>query len=338
MGLLDALKKAQEQQKTGSQGSPVVPSAPTLSSSQPVPQAAPDKHSKDFSQLTAEAVHKILDNVDDLPTLPTIAKKVMDELNNPQSNAKDIADIIKNDQAITAKILKVGNSAYYAGYSPCTNVQGAVARIGFLQIKRMILSISILDTFSKYERKNFNLKDFWTHSIAAGYAARIIGKLSGFRDSDDIFTAGLLHDLGKLITLRYIPDLFDEILKKFEEDGSISYYDAERALCPITHCDIGSWLAIKWNMSRDIQNVIFNHHQPPVKSTLFEKEVIMFSAIVYLADRIVKSLDLGSSGDKHSDYSTEIYDFVFKGRVSLEKLKQEILKEKPVIEAATMAL
>jgi len=338
MGLLDALKKAQEQQKTGSKESPVIPSAVTLAPNQQVPAAKSAPGARDFSLLSPEIVHKILDNIDDLPTLPTVAKKVMDELNNPQSNAKDIADIIKNDQAITAKILKVGNSAYYAGYSPCTTVQGAVTRIGFLQIKRMILSISILDTFSKFERKNFNLKEFWTHSIATGYASRIIGKLSGFRDSDDLFTAGLLHDLGKLITLRYLPDLFDGILKKMEDEQSISYFEAEKGLSPVTHCDIGSWLAIKWNMSRDIQNVIYNHHLPPFKSTLFEKDVIMFSSIVYLANKIVKSLNLGLTGDKACEHDPEIFDFVFRGRVPLEKLKDEILKEKPVIEAATAAL
>ncbi|HNY11726.1 MAG TPA: HDOD domain-containing protein [Candidatus Wallbacteria bacterium] len=342
MGLLDALKKAKDQKQGGEAAhtnqSDVLPAAP--SSAQSIFSKLKQELSSEQSKKEAQqvAVNKILDAIDDVPTLPTIVNKVIQSLNNPQTTAKEISDIVRNDPSITAKILKIGNSAYYAGYSPCGNVQNAIARIGLIQMKRTIFSVSVFDSFNKLPHGSFNLKDFWTHSIAVGYAAKLIGKLSKFRDSDDLYTAGLLHDLGKLITLRYIPEMFETIWKKLQESESGVYYDIERSEFPISHCEIGSWLAVKWNMSREIQAVIFNHHQPPIKSTVFEKDIIMFSAIVYLADKFVKKLEFGNSGDRDSNIDMEIFNFVFRESATQEKISEEILKIKTVIDATAEAL
>ncbi len=342
MGLLDALKKAKEQKPGGessntnqSAPAPVSPASGSSIFSRLKQELSSEQSKKDAQQAS---INKILDSIDDVPTLPTIVNKVIQSLSNPQTTAREISEIVKNDPSITAKILKIGNSAYYAGYSPCGNVQNAIARIGLIQMKRTIFSVSVFDSFSKLPPGSFNLKDFWTHSIAVGYAAKLIGKLSKFRDSDDLYTAGLLHDLGKLITLRYIPEMFEAISKKLQESETAAYYDIERAEFPISHCEIGSWLAVKWNMSREIQAVIFNHHQPPIRSTVFEKDIIMFSAIVYLADKFVKKLEFGSSGDRDSNIDMEIFNFVFHESSTPEKIAEEILKIKTVIEATAEAL
>ncbi|MEZ7890253.1 MAG: HDOD domain-containing protein [Candidatus Wallbacteria bacterium] len=336
--LLEALKLAKERGAAQQSGQSPTPGGTAGITGQifNIQQQAQPKQPVSPYSLNSDIVSKILDTITDIPTLPTIATKVMDSINNTDATAKDVADIIKNDQALTAKILQVSNSAYYAGYSQCTTVQNAIARLGLLQIKRMVLSISIFETFNKYQNTIFNLKDFWTHSIAVAHASKIIGKLSNFSDSDDLFTAGLLHDIGKLITIKYLPEMFEEIIKKMQSyPPDTAYFDIEKNEFPVNHCDIGSWLSIKWKMSREIQSVIFNHHLPPITSTIFDKNLIMFSAIVYIADKLVKKLELGFSGDKNCLIDQEILNYVLKGKTTAEKICEELTKCKNIIEATT---
>jgi|GEM_PF-3949428 len=334
MGLLDAIKKAREQKASEDM-------AQTKFQEQtPEAQTSVDFVEKaSTNAIGVEYLNKILDNIQDVPTLPSIANNLINKINDPQSTAKEIAETIKSDPALTAKLLKIGNSAYYAGYSPCTTVQNAIARMGLLQIKRMVFSISILNTFQKYETANFDIKNFWKHSIAVAYCTRTLGRLAHFRDTDDLFTAGLLHDLGMLIIIRYMPEMFDSIMKKIEDNPDSSYYDYERSDYPISHCEIGSWLSVKWHMSREIQAVIFHHHLPPIKSTLFEKDIIMFSSIVYLADRLSTKLELGFLNEKNAFIDPEIFNFVFENTgTTLEKAIEELFKNKQIIEAAASAL
>jgi HD-like signal output (HDOD) protein len=336
MGLLDAIKRAKEQKN------------PDLAAVSPAGiQAIPPAGAHDMAEQGAlhsqalpgiEDLNKILDSIQDVPTLPSIANKVIQAINDPQSNAKVIADIIKYDPALTARLLKVGNSAYYAGYSPCASVQNAITRMGLLQIRRLVFSISILDAFDKYAASGFNIKDFWKHSIAVAYNTRTIGRIACFRDTEELFTAGLLHDLGMLIIIKYMPEMFDAIMKKIEENPEISFYQYERADFPISHCEIGSWLSVRWQMSREIQSVIFSHHQPPINSTLFEKDVIMFSAVVYLADKFSARIEAGFLNDSAGDIDKDIFNFVFGEKVTEEEVLAHLLKNKSIIEATAASL
>lgn len=340
MGLLDAIKRAKEQKLSAAAAVTVpLPYSGALQSGAPVPpqtDSPSDEHAP--AVLGVEDLNKILDSIQDIPTLPSIANKVIQAINDPQSNAKHIADIVKNDPALTARLLKVSNSAYYAGFSPCTSVQNAITRMGLMQIKRMVFSISILDAFDKYGAAGFNIKDFWKHSIAVAYNTRTIGKISRFRDNEELFTAGLLHDLGMLIIIKYMPEMFDAIMKKMEISPEISFYDCERSDFPISHCEIGSWLSVRWQMSREIQSVIFNHHNPPINSTIFEKDIVMFSAIVYLADRLSTRLEAGFLNDSGTEIDGRIFNYVFGESSSEEEVVGHLLKNKAMIEAAVTAL
>ncbi len=337
MGLLDAIKRAKEQKKV-SQDAACSAGVRDIAGPGGQNAGAASEPSCPPAVLSVEDLNKILDSIQDIPTLPSIANKVIQAINDPQSNAKAIADIIKNDPALTARLLKIGNSAYYAGYSSCTSVQNAITRMGLLQIKRLVFSISILDAFDKYAASGFNIKDFWKHSIAVAYNTRTIGRIARFRDTEELFTAGLLHDLGILIIIKYMPEMFSAIMKKREENPEISFYQCERADFPISHCEIGSWLSVRWQMSREIQSVIFSHHQPPINSTLFEKDVIMFSAVVYLADKFSARIEAGFLNESCPDIDKDVFNFVFGEKVTEDEVLAHLLKNKPIIEAASASL
>jgi putative nucleotidyltransferase with HDIG domain len=324
MGLRDAIKRAQEQQESGEKKNLIIPDE--------LLNPEEKEHEK-YQQLDEAAVQRILDKIDEIPTLPAMATMVLDKINDPNSDAKSIADIIKNDQSLTAKVLKMSNSVFYKGYSDITSIQTAIARLGIMTIKRMVFTVSVFDTFDKFDEFDFSLKDFWHHSIAVAVASKLIGEKIGVKDTEDLFTAGILHDIGKLIMVNHVKIMFGEVLDFLEANPQFSFFDAEKHLFRFTHCDIGSWLAIKWQMSRRIQNVIYGHHKPNLDTTIFTREILLFPAIVHIANNLVKQFNLGNSGNQIIDLDQEVVEFVLGKWTTMEEIEQRFAKEKESIEA-----
>ncbi len=322
MGLKDAIRRAKE-------GRDIKPEL--LPESEVVEEIIEEDSS--YGNFNESAIQKIIDNIDEIPTLPSIATLIMDKINNPMSDAKQIAEIIKNDQSLTAKILKMSNSVYFKGYSDITSIQTAIARLGIMNIRRMVLTVSVFDAFESLENYSFTLKDFWHHSIAVATCARLIGERIGVQELEDLFTSGILHDIGKLIMVNHVEIMFGEVMDFIETNETYSFYEAEKKLFNFSHCDIGSWLAVKWNMSRKIQNVIFRHHKPIIDTSTFTRDVLLFPCIINIADNLVKKHEIGFSGDKNYELDEEILNFVLGKHIELEPIEEKFLGEKEKMES-----
>lgn len=333
MSLLDAMRRAREEKERLEKGlSPAsAPSSPTpCPPAPPSPAPGPEEAATVFDEA---GIQKIIDRIDEIPTLPVIATRVLDQINNPMSDARTIAEVIKNDQSLTAKVLKMSNSAFYKGYSDITSIQTAIARLGIMTIKRMVFTVSVFDTFSDYEELGFTLQEFWHHSIAVAVAARLIGEKTGVEDLEDLFTAGILHDIGKLIMVQHVKVMFGEVLDYLEDHPELSFYQAEKEKFPFTHCQVGSWLAVKWNLARRIQNVIFGHHEPNLDTNTFTREVLIFPAIVHIANNLAKQCGHGHSGGTVTDLDERVVEFVLGRRTTLAAIHEAYEKEGAKIEA-----
>lgn len=328
MGLKDAIRKAQEERE----GKPAAPSAVAPKSPPPPSPPAADPETP-LSAINETEIGKILDQIEEIPTLPVIATRVMDTINHPLSDAKSIGDIIRNDQALTAKVLRMSNSAFYKGFSDITSIQTAIARLGIMQIRRMVFTLSVFDAFSAAPEGGFSMRDFWLHSMAVATAARMIGERTGAPDLEDLYTAGILHDIGKVIMAGHLKRLLDATLERLKREPKVSFYEAEKELFRVTHCDIGSWLAVKWNLARRVQNVIFGHHEPTLDTGTFTREVLLFPAIVHVANHLAKKHAFGSSGDAVDELRPEAVEFVFGKRGGLEAVEEKFVAERPKIEA-----
>lgn len=324
MGLKDAIRKAQEEREGRRPpvpgGAPPPPAAPAPE--EPAPYAAPDEL----------GLQKILDRIDEIPTLPVIASRVMDTINNPLSDARGIGEIIRNDQALSAKVLRMANSAFYKGFSDITSIQTAVARLGIMQIRRMVFTLSVFDTFEAGGDADFPLRDFWRHSMAVATAARIIGERTGAPDLEDLYTAGILHDIGKLIMTGHVKIMFGEVIDRVRREPPVTFLEAERELFRHTHCDIGSWLAVKWNLARRVQNVVFGHHEPNLDTGTFTRDVLLFPAIVHVADRLANRNGFGTLGGDADEPSPAAVEFVFGKRATVSQVEERLVAERAKIE------
>ncbi len=170
----------------------------------------------------------------DLPTLPVIAQKVLSLADDDETGPEKLSGIISSDQALSAKVLSLANSAYYGHRAKIGTIRQAVAVIGMNMLKQLSLSVLVCGTVGKGGR---NRTEFWKHSFGTATASSLIAKRTGIYDGDVCFMAGLLHDVGKVIIETFFPD------------------DAD-----ISHTEVGAWMAERWQLPQALINAIAYHH------------------------------------------------------------------------------
>jgi HD-like signal output (HDOD) protein len=205
-------------------------------------------------------IDRISSSIREFPTLPTIYSKIMDVIANPRSTANDLAKIISDDQSAASKILKVSNSSFYGFQGKITNISKAITFIGFEETKNLVIALSIIDLFKiKSENTDVNPVSLWQQSIAVGVINRIIGQYLYVRNIEDYFLAGILHQIGKLIFLKLIPEEYNKVVR-FAKDNSVPVRNAEQSMLGITYTVAGDIISETWKLPIAVKEVIKNHY------------------------------------------------------------------------------
>jgi len=275
-------------------------------------------------------LERIVERVQKLPTLPAVANRITNLLNDPTCTATKISEVITTDQSLTARILRLVNSAFYSLCAEVGNVRHAVALLGFRTISQMVISIAVFDVFKEKYGTEFDRNGFWKHSIGCAVISKIIAQRSRYPKEDDCFTGGLLHDIGKVVLDQYLHDEMVMVLKAVREKG-LSFVDAEQEVLGLNHADIGGQVMKKWNIPLPILAAVQHHHQPvnDRKGSAFSQDLIV--DCVTVADALCKYNGIGFSGDTvmpvldeplwerlHLDKDT-IDDVITRSREEIEK-------------------
>ena len=246
---------------------------------------SPDKSGFKYKAKMKEVVAKI----DDLPTLPSVVTKLMEMSEDSKSSAEDIAKVITLDPALTAKILKIANSAYYGFRQRASSLDGAIVTLGLKVVKSLALNVSVIEAFSSTGVKGeFDKKKFWEHSIGCAVISKLLAKRAGYSyvELEEAFTAGLLHDIGKIILDRYLHDEFGSVVR-MAMDENIAVIEAEEKILGIDHTEVGHWLAFMWKLPEELQWVIYSHHNPELAVRDARKLTsIVTLVIAYVVKRI----------------------------------------------------
>jgi len=241
----------------------------------------------------AEAdIERLIAKVEDLPTLPRTVLRITERVNDPRASAKDLSRIITDDQVLTARLLKLVNSSFYGFPQRVSTVTSAIVLIGFDAIRNLLLTTSVFDLFPSPTVKGRRDQEMlWDHSLGCAIGAKVIGAAMRHEKLEELFVAGLLHDIGKIVEMTLLPRDFALIVTRVRE-GRTLIATAEREILGCTHADIGRLLAARWNLPAKLMSLIALHHTP-----LAAGGWALEASIIHLADILARSLSLGSGGD-----------------------------------------
>lgn len=235
---------------------------------------------------------KIIEKIDDLPTLPRTVLKITELVNDPKSSAKDLARVIADDQVLTARLLKLVNSSFYGFPERISTVTGAIVLLGFDAIRNLLLTTSVFDLFANHNRKKKQDQEkFWDHSLGCAVGAKVIGNYLRHDRIEELFVSGLLHDIGKIVEMMYLADEYTKVVAVIDKEN-ILMTTAENKVLGYNHAEVGKLLAEKWNLPVKLVQVIAHHHQPDNAGSF-----AMEAAIVHLADIFCRALNMGYGGD-----------------------------------------
>lgn len=243
----------------------------------------------------------------ELPTLPLIAQRVVSLLNNPDSSAAELEQVIKHDQALTARVLKLVNSAYYGFPRRITTVGQGIVILGYKTLKELVLSISIADLFRmRGDDKVFDRTALWQHAVGTAIGARVIARRAGLPFEEDAFIAGLLHDIGVLLLDLCLSTEFEAIIA-MTTMGGLPLIRAEEKVLGFNHVLVGKMLAEKWNFPAFLVEVLRYHHRP-----VQTRNYWVAAALVFLADNLAQEIGIGflEGYDAEPDFKTAVWSWL----------------------------
>ena len=241
----------------------------------------------------------------DLPSIPLLVQDMMKIISDADAASFALCDIIGKDQSIFSKILKIANSVEYrqGRTDRITDMNDAVLRIGTENVRKTLLSTSVLDTFLDGDGEDrFKLEGLWLHSCGVAIACSVLSERFDCEFSEQAYACGLLHDLGKVIKIKFLKKEFLREVK-FSIKNKTSLWFSEKALGHIQHDLIGSMIVEKWGISSVVENTTRWHHTFSKSSRLNveDPDVHKMIDLVMLANHMVKELKFGNSGSALSE-------------------------------------
>jgi putative nucleotidyltransferase with HDIG domain len=229
-----------------------------------------------------------------LPTLPQVMEQILETIDDEKSSTGDLTSILECDQAISAQVLRLANSAYYGLPSRVDTIRRAVVLMGFDTVRLLTLATSVIHSFSKKNQKTLDPSDFWMHSFGTAKAAELmvqryprLGLTAGA-----CFTGGLLHDIGKYILALAEKDTYNTVYEEAQASSRL-IRDVEREHFNTDHAEVGGWVSENWRFPPAIIAMIRDFYKTTDSSGAYVGE----RRVAHLADRVARLAGFGWAGD-----------------------------------------
>jgi HD-like signal output (HDOD) protein len=275
-------------------------------------------------RVLQQRVQRRLKNLNTLPTLPEIILRIMKLLNDPDSTAEDLEEVLLSDASIVHKLIQIVNTPIFAGagHTGEWTLTEAIVRLGRKKIASMALQIKLINTLIKPEESKFDLRRFWLHSVGT---AMVVDKIcdeqmvhvENWDECENYWIAALLHDIGKLILGFFFWNYFEKVLGQMDGQAR-SFRDAETRMGDTaTHEQVGELLLIRTNMSQELVSAVANHSDPePLPRPLV--------SVVHLGDQICKDLGFGYIDGERGEYSDSVLRALDIDGAGLDELREKL--------------
>jgi putative nucleotidyltransferase with HDIG domain len=259
--------------------------------SDPEPISIAQRFKEDAGKKKIPNIREKIQRIDvHLPEAPELISELNAVISDPLGTSHDIAQVVNKSPSLAALLLKLVNSAFYGFPAKIDRISRAVSLIGSKEISNLALGLCVMRAFDDISPDVIELPAFMQHSVTCGLMARIMGARVNMKETEQLFVAGLLHDIGKLIVYKYFPD---GALEGFAAAAAANepVYRAEKKALGLYHTQIGKMLLRKWQLPAELEDVIVHHHNPAQAAHPGK------AVIVQMADMLVHTLGVGSSAE-----------------------------------------
>jgi len=283
-------------------------------------------------RISSETLHDRVLSVDEVSTLPISLARILEVTSDRSSTALDLAAEIAKDPALTMKVLRTVNSAFFGFRRRIQTVSDAVILLGFTEVERLALAISVINLFGGERERARSLSQLWRHSLAASMAASILVEeyKHEIEETGSAHVAALLHDIGKAILGQAVPEAVHEI-ERLLEAGECRPFEAEmEVLDGVSHCEVGAWVAEGWSLPVGLVESLMLHHRPDEAP---KGHVLVH--ITHLADALCHELDIPSVRvpGKSPTASPESYALLAMDDSIVKQIDNRLQKQRGVIGA-----
>lgn len=245
---------------------------------------------------TAQQLQSIIMTTRDLPAMPHVAAKVLELSSDPNTSAKQLQQVISDDQAMTGRILKIANSAMYSCSRKVKTLTEAIVMLGFNSIRSLVVTSAARNLYNtRKSRTGLKERLLWEHSIGTAFAARLLTIDRVPSLAEEAFLAGLMHDIGKLVLNLRVPEQFDEIVQVVYNENR-PFHVTENEMLGYDHSHVGALLVNKWKLSPILEFVILNHHNQDALT--MENPLLLY---LDLANKLCRKLGIGFIDDPELD-------------------------------------
>lgn len=238
-------------------------------------------------QITSITPEMLVAGTVGLVSLPEISIKINEMVDDPNCSAAQIGKVIEKDAALTARLLKIVNSAFYRFPSRVETVSRAVTIIGYRDLRDLVFAATVAGIFERVSNDLINMDNFWRHGIYSGILSRLIADRCGVLHSERLFVSGLMHDIGQLIICYKVPKL-TRASQELSKSAGLALHEAEQQIMGFSHADVAAELMKSWQFPQTQQNVARYHHNP-----FAAEDNVLEVIIVYLANIIAQIAETG---------------------------------------------
>lgn len=252
--------------------------------------AANNEHLDDMFMRDEGTVQDMVDDEESIASFPDVYFRLREVLDKKDSSARDLAAVVNTDAGLSARLLRLVNSPFYGFSSTIDTVERAVAMVGHSELSTLAIGISAISYFKEIPPELMDMRTFWKHSLACAILSAALALKAGNLPSEQLFTAGLLHDIGRLILFKKLPYASVQALLHARENH-VPLVEAEYLIYGFEHPEVADALMRAWSFPDSLRELVANHHAPSMSPTMQRG-----AAVIQLADCIVNALEISEGG------------------------------------------
>jgi len=238
----------------------------------------------------------VIEQVEQLPSMPSTSVRIIQIATDPQASIDDILEVIQFDQSLTGQVLRLCNSAYFGLARKIGSLKEALAYLGAMPLLQLIMGVHC-NAVLQQAQPGYGLMSgmLWAHSSAVALAAERLGRHAKVERAAVLFTAGLLHDIGKIVLGSFLSDAYQQVMDLLST-SPITFHEAEKQVLGYTHAEMGELIASKWQLPEEICLPARYHHEPG-EYTAGDPAIQEIIEVIHLADSLALTMGVGGGSD-----------------------------------------